>query len=383
MKGIALTVRGFEDICINEIKELINVKAEKKDNLVLFEAKDYYDFCKLCYVSQSISKTGILLLEKKFKSLESIKEAILKVDFSEFTKESITFAVKSIIKENEEIESSFFCPEIGEAIIDNLTSKKIEHKVDLDNPKLIFYAILIKNDFYLMLDFAGLDLSKRDYKLFQSQFALKGNLCYCLLRLAEIKSEETILDVFSGSGVIPIEGALFLSKKPVQFYNKDRFSFFDYSFLDKVKLQEMYDSIDKKIIKDMKQNLYSIDANFHNISSAKKNAKAAGVEKSITFSRISIDWLDTKFGKSSVQKIISYLPSPSKLKPESELQKLYKEFFYQMSYIVSENGLMVILIDKSDLFKASMEKDRFILVSEKEIYQGEKSLNVLILKKKN
>ena len=63
MKALAITHKGFENICSKEIKELLNLNSEVKDSVVLFDYKGHKELCKLCYLSQSTIKI-ISLLDK-------------------------------------------------------------------------------------------------------------------------------------------------------------------------------------------------------------------------------------------------------------------------------------------------------------------------------
>ena len=80
-----------------------------------------------------------------------------------------------------------------------------------------------------------------------------------------------------------------------------------------------------------------------NLKSAEKNAKVAGVNKLIDFSRMDVSWLDTKFSKGEVDIVVSQLPSPSKSFAEERVEKLLKELFYQLEYILSRKGTCVFL----------------------------------------
>ena len=61
MKAIAITNQGLEDITKLEVKEILKLPAKAETSVVLFDVKDLLDICTLCYTSQSIIKTGVLL----------------------------------------------------------------------------------------------------------------------------------------------------------------------------------------------------------------------------------------------------------------------------------------------------------------------------------
>ena len=62
---------------------------------------------------------------------------------------------------------------------------------------------------------------------------------------------------------------------------------------------------------------------FKYVDFLKKNAKIAGVDKHINFSRVELEWLDIKFKKESIDRIITNPP----ISKNANLDKVYNEFF--------------------------------------------------------
>ena len=383
MKGLAITEKGIEDIATLEIKELINAKAEIKDSCIIFDIKNLTDLCVLCYKSQSVNR--ILYLFKHFEFdnnfFKIASEKIEKIDFSEWLDKNISFVVRCIKTENDDLSTSEIERMIGEFILNNIKkNKNYKQKVDLREPDIIFLVYINKDSCYIGVDFSGFDLSKRSYKIFMHPAALKGTIGYALVRIAGFDKKDTLLDPFSGSGIIPIESALFALDFPVNFYNKEKFSFLRLKPFNNANFNRFFDAIDKKISKE-KLRIFGYDNSMKFVNYAKKNAKIAGVDKQINFSKVDVEWLDIKFEKDSVDKIVTDVPAMSKYSDNKSIEKVYKELFYQADFVLNKNGIIVILTRDLNSLKKFYEEYNFKIIKKRKIYSGKEELLIAELKK--
>jgi putative N6-adenine-specific DNA methylase len=382
MKAIAITSKGIEDICSKEIEELIKAKTETKESCVIFEPKKVEDLCLLCYKAQSVDK--ILFLFNSFSFNEKsffndLKKIIDKIDFSKWLDKDMKFMV-SCKKDNDHLSTEEVCSKTGELIIDKIKEKeKYNQKVDLNNPDLIIFVYIVGNNCYLGIDFSGFDLHKRSHKIFVHSSSLRGTIAYALVRIADFKEKETLLDAFTGSGTIPIEAALYTSNFPVNYFNKDKFSFL--RFKDKINPKKIFSEADKKI-KTTKSKIYGYDSVLGYVTNSKKNAKIAGINKQINFSRIDIEWLDTKFDKESIDKIVANPPNTRSIN-QKEIEKVYNEFFYQAEFVLKKTGKIVLISTEKSLefLKKYAEKYKFKLKEERVVYSGKAPLKVAVFSK--
>jgi len=114
------------------------------------------------------------------------------------------------------------------------------------------------------------------------------------------------------------------------------------------------------------------------VSAAKKNAKIAGVNKAIQFSRKEISWLDTKFEESSIDRIVSLIPQPSKNISEQQLGKIYHEFFYQCNYILKKNGKICLITKYPELLLQDAKRHNFKEEKRLEVTQGKETLMFIL-----
>ena len=254
--------------------------------------------------------------------------------------------------------------------------KSLGYPVDLKNPDILLYIHRL-DKYYLCLDLSG-DLSKRDYRLFNSPMSLKGTTAFGVLMLCGYKQGESLLDPYCNSGTIAIEAALYSSKIPIKRYSKD----FPFMKLDiDIKNKEEIFSKAESMINEEKLDITAADPLLRNITAAKKNAKIAGVGKLIDFRRIDIDWMDIKHEEKAFDHIITFIPGSSKHRDEKRLSKNFSNFFYQSEYVIKDSGTLAVLCLAKDLLKDSASP-YFELKQEKEVYSASQRMFLLIFRKR-
>ena len=351
--GLAIVKRGIEEISALEVKELIKAKAKILDCAVTFECSRK-ELCRLCYEGRSFTRVVELLDDFEFDDVEDIKNKLQKSKITEFKAKS--FAVRCI-KENSELQSMEVEKAVGEFFFD-----KFKVKVDLENPEKTVLCFICSKKFYAGIDYSGIDLNKRDYKIFVHPASLKADIAYFMLRIADYEPKETFLDPFCGSGTIAIEAALFATGKSVHFYSKNKFAFSKFM---------KYDFKDAE--KNAKTKIFACDLLQHHVKSAEKNAKIAGVNKEISFSRTEAEWLDTKFKEKSIDKIVSNPPQVT-AQNKNDMEKTFYDFFHNAEYILKPKGKVVLVTNDADFVKKIAERERFKV--EKEI--NIESLKVIV-----
>jgi len=363
MKGLAISYKGMEDITALEVKELLKVKTEIRESCIVFEVKKLEDLALLCYKGQAVNRVLLLLDEFKISKIEDLRR-INKIDFSEWLK-GRTFAARCEIVGNE----------LNSQEVEKATGDQIEAKVNLDNPDVTVFVYIYRNDCYVGIDL-GRDLSKREYKIFSTPTALKGTIVYSLLRIGEYDKEKLLLDPFCGSGEIIIEAGLFANDFPVNFYNKKKFLFLRLKEFEKFD----FEAVDKGILKE-KTNIYAFDSQQRYVKSSEKNAKIAGIQKSIKFSRVDVADLELKFKEDEVDLIVTNPPRVSSSVNLDAIRKIYHEFFYQAEYILNDKGKIVICSTKVELLKEEANKLGFKVKEERGIEHGKAVLKVVIFVK--
>ena len=360
MKGLVFCNKGIEEISKLEIKGLIGKESTLFEEYLTFDCSKE-ELCKLTYLMQTINKTVLILKSLKFKNNEDVIKNTQKIDFTEWL-DNRTFKVEVRNHDYKELEG-----DIGKEIIDNI---KVKPKVDLDDPDIIVYVFIDNDLVYYGIDFSGADLSKRGYRIYSSPRNIKSTIAYAMLRMSDYKKGEVFLDPLCLSGSIAIEAALYNNNFPVRYFEKDEFLFNKFKDFN-------FEKIDKNITKD-KNNINAFDNHFRNIDASKKNAKIAGINKAIHFSKIDVNWLDTKFKENAVDRLVTCLPTLSKHADRDSVLKLFKEFFHQAEYIVK--GSTVVCCRDKEVKDIAKEKG-LKLKLEKEVWQGHEGFLLLKFEK--
>ncbi len=358
MKALAITNRGIEDISAKEIEGLISAKTQIIDEGVLFEGK-LEDILFVCYKAQSLKKVLIVLYEGSVENFSLKNSELMKAD---------TFVLEGKNGKNDE-----------EKIIGLL--KKNEYKLEYKNPELHFFYTIVDDKLYFCIDISEEDLARRDYRMFLKAESYKGNIAFAMLKLADYKDKEVLLDVFCRDGIIGIEAGLYATGKSPHYYNKEKFYFRKMKAFADLNYDKFFEAIDKKI-KEKETSITLLDNNFANIQAARKNAKIAGILKQIKFSRESIEWLDAKFENNSIDKIAGFPIQIGSMMGEKAVEKIYKQLFYQANFILKKNGKVVFGLKRGvELMKKWAGEYKFKVRHERTVKQGKEDVYLIMFEK--
>ncbi|MFC1648051.1 THUMP domain-containing protein [Nanoarchaeota archaeon] len=355
MEGLAITDKGAEFAVLAELG-----KGKAEDCAVTFKVKDELELCKFAYTTQASRRVLLLLGSFEFDSLDSLL-AQAKTLLPDYKWLKGPFRATCQRLGEHTFSGRDVEEELGGIIID-----KYKFKVSLTAPKTVFYCFINESKAYFGIELSGRDLSKRDYMVYAHPNSVRGDLAAALLKMAGYKPGMLLLDPFSGDGAVVIEAAIMASKRPVQFYSKDL------AFTKLLKNKKEWDAWFKEMdgAQAEAKGIHAFDNMLRNVRHGKNNAKIAGVDKWIEFSKVAVGWLDTRFKHGEVEVIATRLPGATQKVPEAKLKPIYDEFFYQARYVLG-NGTLAALIPKKELFLEAGERHGFKLKEEKEIVTGE------------
>lgn len=351
MKGLVITQVGLESISEKEVLSLLpKAKTTKGHGTVVVEVKELQDLCSIAYRCQSVTKVLLLLNHAK-----TIKEAQGDLKLQDYVHGTFACRAKSDINSSQELSGA-----VG-AHVKSLT----DAKVSLKNPDTTIYALEQAEDAYIGVDLSGTDLTKRDYRVFAGVEQLKATTAFGALLFAGYKSGKTLIDPFCRAGIIPIEAALHSTQRSHLYFAKEKLAFTKMkgdweSFF--TKQDEEYD--------EPEMNITAVDNLARHVTFVKKNAKIAGINKLITYSRMDLDWLETRFDENSVDVIVTKIPEPGKKMTEKKCEKIYQEFFYQCEYILKKDGNVTVIIRDPTLLLQVAEQKGFKEQDRLQVEQG-------------
>ncbi|MGM5487393.1 MAG: THUMP domain-containing class I SAM-dependent RNA methyltransferase [Nanobdellota archaeon] len=366
MRFAAITSKGIERVTKEEIEELIGVEGKLSETAVFFET-DFESACRVTYQAQSIHKILYVLDSFRFQTLEHLEKACLTTDW---ITEQTPFAARCDRHGDHPFSSKDVEERIGAKV-----KQQYKAPVDLDHPTYTVQIHIQDDTCIIGIDLAGIDLSKRSFMLFTTRLSLKGTIAYALTRLAGFTSNQTLIDPFSRSGIIPIEAALRARGLSPHFFNKDQlaFQYFPQFTQDP---DAWFTGLDTK--KEPEATIIGYDSMLKNVKAANKNAKIAGIHKALRFSRIDISWLDTKHKEKEVDCVVTAPPQLSRHKNPRDIQKIYTEFFHQLKYVLNQQGKAVLLTRTPDDL---LQNDQFSIIEEIPINQGQEEFFAVIIQK--
>ena len=374
MKGIILVNEGLESFAEKEIFSVLNSTCEIHEGFLEFEISSYKDLCKLCYLSKLSNKVLLKIASGKIdSSLESLNKIDL-LKISEWVTPDVTFSVTCTREGTHDFNSHQAAITLGGNIKDITKST-----VSLKNPEVPVLAYINDSELVLGVDFSGVDLGIHPYRVFSYGENIKGPVIHSINMFAEVSKTDTILDPFCLAGSLSVDQALDFSGKSIFFYNKDDFAFTNFSKLD-FDVEDYLETFDETISKD-KLNIVCSGHLQKNVRNAEKNAKIAGINKSINFTRNDIDWLDTKFEEKEIDKIVTIPPQFSKRKDDAFISSILDKFFYAAEYILKDDGSITMLFNRLDLLEELAAKYSFEIVDSFDVMQGSEFLEIFKLKK--
>jgi putative N6-adenine-specific DNA methylase/tRNA (guanine6-N2)-methyltransferase len=342
MKFLLTTNPGIEDIVEKEVRE--NFKVEKVEKFLqgkvfvsfkkvnlkkLFELHSVYHIIK--YVSQfEISSTTQ-------KGLEEIYKMLKRIEIEEMKKVK-TFRITSQRIGEHSFTSILVQKFAGQALVD-----KYDKKVDLKNFDLNVIVDVIGKKVFVGLQLTKESLHKRFERKFDHPAAIKAPLAYAMLRLANLKKKDVLLDPFCGGGTIPIEAAL------------------------------VWDG-DIKIL--------ASDWNKKFLEGAKLNARIAGVERFIEFRVGDARELEKVYGKNSIDKIVTNPPYGIRIGDKRKVKNLYRSFLNSAWNVLNEKGKIVFITLRAGSFRILVQRSRkFLIEHERIVENGGLYPHIFVLKK--
>ncbi|MBI4449276.1 hypothetical protein HY641_04605 [Candidatus Woesearchaeota archaeon] len=375
MQATILCSRGLGELAAREIEAVVGVKAQIllpqiTDRLVSFDAS-LEGIAKCAYRSQLAQSVLILLGRSSHPqdTQSALEGLVVNADISLLADD------KSFCVRVEKVEWDAFPSQELERLTGELMLKRKSLKVNLKDPDFLVKLIVTPSELLLCLDTAKDDLSKRDYKIFSGADPFKATTAAGFALFAGFDHKKVVVDLLCGAGLLGIESALIAQGRSPHFFHKERFLFSRWAI--DIDWDEQFDLWDRDI-KERPLNLRSLDANNRNVESGKKNAKIAGVIKSISFARIDPQWLDVKFEESSVDLLYALVNLPGRT--PKDVDKWYDEFFYQGEFILKSSATAALLTRQPELAKPFAQKRRFKFHKELQIFQGGDSWTALAWK---
>ena len=349
MPSILLTCNpGTEDIVLEEAKEKLSARPieirERHGRLVVETPINGILLFEKIYEMRTIHYAGILLssgvVNRRNQGLEEIRKLVRQASPELYVSEYSAYAVRSVREGEHSFTSMDISRAVGDEISKILESTGIKPYVRLASPTILFRADLIENNFYLSLSLTG-DQSRhiRGIRLFDHPAALKSSLAAVMLRMAGYQDKEKLIDPMCGSGTIAIEAAL----------------------------------------TSVEGDIYCNDKSKRHITSARRNAIAAGVAWRIVFTVSDVIELLSKGNEYDV--IISNPPYGIRLGDPWTVRRLYERFAKILPYVLSPKGRATIITTEHRFLERISPQVGLKIKERRIVRHGDLWVKILVLNK--
>ncbi|MDO8510541.1 MAG: THUMP domain-containing protein [Nanoarchaeota archaeon] len=355
MKFVAFVNPGMEELCKQEIKEILAVSGKIYPQLVEFDASAE-PALQLLYHGQSMRR--IIISLGKYKDLDD--SDFNSVEWKNFISNS-SFKVE--VENVKGIENRLsLAKKVAGKVFAAVEKQKLSLAIDLKKPDFLLMVYFNGEEYFLGIDLAGIELHSRAYRVFTHSASCKGDLGYYFARKTGYKPGKNLLIGFVKDGVIAIEAALFAGRMPVH-SARNNFSYQKLPLFNSVKYQPL--------TPDNTISIAAVDDSTQNINAARKNAQIAGVRKCINLQKVLLDELSGAFHEHEFDQILFQVTT----KDEDKLNEIY----HQVKYLLKPKGTLLLVSRESwEVSTPSYCK----LVSEDRIERGENTYKIWLMQGK-
>ena len=371
----ATTINGLERFAADECKQVAGVDAEPDVGKVIFKA-DVDQIIKLNLGSRMLHKIFITLARTHVEILDDVFRAAREIDYAEYIRPDQTFAVQGERHSKDKPFTSLdMAAAVGKAIIRSFEEKKgARLKVDLDDPDIQFYCLVRDSEFFLGINTTGKSLHRRFYRVFHHRAALHPTIAVGLLRMANWRKNEFLLDPMCGGGTIPIEAALMALGTPIGARKINELAVSKLKFIDFEKIRKIAEELERSVDSAFKPMLMGTDASPKSIRGALLNAEKAGVSGLINFSVKNVfgieNWL-----KSEPDHVVMNPPYGIRM-GISRIKRFYERVCSCLAEAAPKARLTVI-VSKPGIFSKALEKSGYNILSKIPVVYGR--LNAVLI----
>ncbi|HDO42193.1 MAG TPA: methyltransferase domain-containing protein [Candidatus Bathyarchaeota archaeon] len=333
------TIPGLEDIVLKEASEKINViEAEPRFSDVggrvslRIPENQVGEVFKLRSIEHIIQLIKVFEISKGANGLNQIYNGVYECEVPLGS----TFRVTCERVGEHEFTSIDVQRVAGQALVD-----KYGRKVDLKNPETIVRVDIVYNLCIVGIQKTKTSLRIRYPRVFQHYSALNPVIAYAMLRLAEVKPGDRVLDAFCGGGTIMIEAA------------------------------QVWEDLD----------LLGIDISSKIIEGAWRNSESAGVKDKVKFivgdSRRLEKVLPANW---KVDKVVSNLPFGIRSGRRKVIPEIYTEFLRSLKPFLRRESKLCLLTIHKKLMETISGNLGYRVIESKQILYGGLQAWIILLK---
>ena len=310
---------GLEGVTKRELYNLLKVDAPANNGSLTFDG-DIVSVAKCNLFLRTASRVYIVLGSFKAPDFDSLFDGVYNIPVEDYIAYDGKILINATLVESKLTANSATCSIVKKAICKRLQEKSGKNLPETCERYKI--SVSIHRDYATVyLDTSGEGLHKRGYRTSVGDAPLKENVASALIDLSVWNADRPFVDLFCGSGTLPIEACLKALNEPPGL-NRD-FDFLHFKNFNTSFFNEMKETAKSQIKHDINLRISGFDIEESQIKLARIHAEKAGVSKYIHLQRADMREFSSRF---SHGVIITNPPYGERLLTRNEIVKLYRDF---------------------------------------------------------
>ncbi len=314
--------QGIEPLLCLELQELGFTTLHAGYRGVYVNECSFSDIYKINYRSRLASR--VLLPIHRFLCYDknSLYREASKINWLQYIPDGKTIAIDGNVN-HEELRNSLYAVQVvKDAICDQLREKRGRRpNVETSNPDVQLNLFIHHKKGVISFDTSGMPLNKRGYRQESVEAPLQETMAAALLKIAEYKGDEILLDPCCGSGTLLIEAALMSTHTPPGFLRQN-WGFSTLPNFDNIEFLKIKNEANALRIPLLPGRIFGSDKNKLAVFACKANLRATGFHKEIPIEHS--DFRDY-VPEPKPNFVITNPPHGNRLDSVDQLRSLYRD----------------------------------------------------------
>ena len=314
---VAKTFQGLEEVLRDELIDLGAENVELGLRMVTFEGD-----LEVMYRANLCCRTALRILKPivmfTADSTDELYDHVRELDWEQFMTVDSTFSIDSTVNSADFNHSKFVTYRVKDGIVDHFNDKYGRRpSIRLQGADIQLNVHISDNRVTISLDSSGEPLSKRGYKVEQTEAPINEVLAAGIIMKTGWRGDSDFLDPMCGSGTFLVEAALIAANINPGIY-REHFAFEKWPDFNEELFEDIYN--DDSAERDYAYKIYGGDISPEAIAIARKNIKSARVEDMIELQCKSVtEWTDN----APEGILVTNPPYGERLRPDN-INALYK-----------------------------------------------------------
>lgn len=285
---VAKTFQGLEDVLRDELIALGAHNVELGQRMVSFEGD-----LEMMYKANLCCRTALRILKPiiKFTAYDpdELYNCVRDIDWEKYMSVDSTFSIDSTVTSSDFTHSKFVAYRVKDGIADHFNDKYGRRpSVRLTGAEVQLNVHIFDNRVTISLDSTGEPLSKRGYKVANTEAPINEVLAAGIILKTGWRGDCDFADPMCGSGTFLIEAALIAANINPGIY-REHFAFEQWPDFDRDLFEELYN--DDSGEREFAYRIYGADIDPEAIAIARQNIRSAKVEEMIELScKPMVEW---------------------------------------------------------------------------------------------